>query len=240
MCDGICQNQTISVLYKNTNCLITRADFSDDWVDALNVNTPRSPCLSCDRVNHDKNCVACQVCSLRILYVESIDPEALLWGRYSYSGGQPQHVNREKHTFEESLKIKHAIEEYADRYCYRNNLNLKHIINTSSKKKRIVKSRRELIVNIKLRMEVQNKHIASALKMTPATISLALIKSRKGVVVWSRPAKTGIKIYSNDRTLLKKSPGFQVRRGFCLVLNFMVYRLFLLFRSSRLALFDQF
>ena len=92
-------------------------------------------------------------------------------------------MNRKQATFEETLKIEYAIREYAHRFCFRHKLDLKAIINTHSKKKQIVRSRRQLILNIKLRMAVQNKHIASALGLTAATVSLALVESRKGVVL---------------------------------------------------------
>lgn len=121
----------------------------------------------------------CQVCNLRIYYVESIDPDGLWYARYSFSGGQPHHINRGKNTFEETAKIKNSIRKYANRFCLANNLNLIELTNTRSKQKELVKYRRRLIVNIKILMAVQNKHIASALGLTPATVSLALIKAGK-------------------------------------------------------------
>jgi hypothetical protein len=126
---------------------------------------------------NDKNCVTCQVCVLRICFVESIDPDGIYYARYSYSGGQPHHINRDAETFEEVEKIKYTISEYADRYCMVNELCLEEIMNTKSRNKEVVAARRGLIYNIKLKMDVQNKHIASALGLTAATVSLALIKS---------------------------------------------------------------
>lgn len=135
----------------------------------------RSPCLQCDHLDMDKNCVKCQECDKRLVYLSVIDPEfTTRLARYSYSGGKTRYVNRKRITLDEEKRAENIIRDFAMLFCIVNDISFYTIMNTRTKKPEIVRERRRLIKRIKRRFGAPNKRISNAIGLKPATVSLAL------------------------------------------------------------------